>query len=123
MKKPKLPKAALNDLIDVCELLGKMEGKPPNDVFRQFLALIEKYAAYFFKDPWPDEYNFETATTFTPEDRTFLVENPAEHAGRLTIVCLKKSTYLGGIMLFGLMWTQDAYDREFTEPDQPPPQS
>ena len=69
MKKPKIPKAALNDLIDACELLGELEGKPASEVFKGCLALMEKYEHYFFNEEWPNEYNFAVATTFTPEDR------------------------------------------------------
>ena len=117
MKKPKIPKVSLNDLIDACELLGELEGKPASEVFKGFLALMEKYEHYFFNEEWPNEYNFDVATTFTPEDREFLFENEAELEDRLMTVCLKKSVYLGGFMFFGLIWTQEAYDEEFSKPE------
>lgn len=117
MKKPKIPKAALNDLIDACELLGKLEGKPASEVFKNFLALMEKYEHYFFNEEWPNGYNYDAATTFTPEDKVFLSESQTEFEERLVTVCLKKSIYLGGFMFFGLIWTQEAYDEEFSKPE------
>jgi len=106
--------------LDVCGLLGSIWGKPPTEIFKRYLALMEKYEHYFFNDEWPSAYDYDRATTFTPEDRAFLSENETEFTDRFETVCLKKNTYLDGFMFFGLIWTEQAYHQQFLKPKLTP---
>ena len=119
-KKSNLPRAALDDLLDACGVIGRICGKPPTEIFKRYLALMQKYESYFFNEDWPSAYDYDKATTFTAEERAFLSENEAEFAERLETVSLKKSIFLDGFMFFGLIWTEEAYLSKSVKPKLAP---
>ena len=90
-KRRKIPRSALEPLMEMCEWLSRESGKSAAEVFKRYLGLMDKYGDYFFSESWPKEYNYEKATTFTEEDREFLFENEEEFVDRFDAVCLKRT--------------------------------
>ena len=120
-EKRKIPRKALEDLVLMCEWESKKSGEPASDIFKRYLGLMNKYADYFFDKPWPKDYCFEEATTFTDEDLDFLSENNKEFKERFDTMCLKKNMHLGGFMgVFGMFWTWQAYFKQFVRPELEP---
>jgi hypothetical protein len=119
--KRRIPRAAIADLAELCKFLGKLDNEPPAKPLKRYLSLMEKYADYFFDEPWLMEYDFKKATTFTDTDQAFLFANEEEFQDRLATVCLKKNIYLNGFMgIFGMYWTEQAYHKQFVRPKLKP---
>lgn len=118
----KIPRNAVEPLMQTCELLSKESGRPAKGIFRSFLELMSKYADYFFSQPWPRKYDYTEATSFSDEDVDFLLENEKEFADRFTTVCLKKNMCLdfGFMGNFGMFWTEKAFDEMFVRPSYEP---
>lgn len=113
MGRRKIPRAALADLAETCEFMSRLTGEPAGEILKSYLGLMDKYDYYFFNEPWPENYDFEKATTFTEADRSFLSANQKEFQERFWTVLLKKNFYLNGFMgPIGMMWTQQAYDEK-----------
>ena len=112
MGKRKIPRAALADLVETCELMSRLSGEPAGEILKGYLGLMDKYDYYFFSEPWSENYDFERATTFTEADHAFLSANKEEFEDRFWTVLLKKNLYLNGFMGIGMMWTQQAYDEQ-----------
>jgi len=107
--------------MQLCEWMSKEGGKPARDIFKRYLGLMNKYADYFFHQPWPRKYDHEEATAFTDEDLEFLHENNEEFWERFETMCLKKNMYLDGFMgYFGMYWTRQAYYEKFVRPELKP---
>jgi hypothetical protein len=117
-KKKKIPKKAVEPLMETCEYLSKELGKPAPTIFKEFLELMNKYADYFFSQPWPEKYDYDEATTFTDEDVDFVFGCEEEFSDRYTTVCLKKNMYLehGFMGYFGMFWTRQAFRERFVRP-------
>lgn len=116
--KRKIPKNAVEPLMQTCERLSEEWNMSPAEIFKYFLGLMNKYAEYFFSQPWPKKYNYEEATTFTDEDLEFLFESEEEFKDRYITVCLKKNMSLeeGFMGYFGIYWTQQAFHERFIRP-------
>lgn len=113
----KIPRKALEPLMETCEWLGREREKPSKDIFKRYLGLMNKYASYFFSEPWPKKYDHDEATSFTDEDLDFLVESDEEFGERFEVMCLKKNLYLEGFMgYFGMFWTKQGFYEEFIRP-------
>jgi len=118
-KKRKIPRNAVEPLMQTCKLLSEEWGKPAAEIFKDFLELMNKYADYFFSKPWPEKYDYDEATSFTDEDVEFLSGGEKEEFDdRFKIVLLKKNMYLkGGFMgYFGMFWTWQAFHEKFVRP-------
>jgi len=120
--KRKIPKNAVEPLMQTCELLSEEWKKPALEIFKSFLELMNKYADYFFSKPFPKKYDYDEATTFTEEDIEFLFESEEEFQDRYTTVCLKKNMNLevGFMGYFGMFWTQQAFHEKFVRPGYKP---
>jgi len=110
--KRKIPRAALADLVEMCEWMSKFNAETAGEILKFYLGLMDKYDYYFFSEPWPENYDFDRATTFTEADHAFLFANKEEFAERFQTVLLKKNLYLNGFMGIGMMWTQQAYNKQ-----------
>lgn len=121
-KRRKIPRNAVEPLMQTCEFLSEDWEKPAAEIFRSFLELMNKYADYFFSNPWPEKYDYDEATTFTDEDTEFLFEGEEEFADRCTAVYLKKNMNLehGFMGCFGMLWTQQAFCEKFVRPGYKP---
>ena len=122
-RKRKIPRNAVEPLMKTCEMLSEEWKKPATEIFKGFLELMNRYADYFFSNPWPKKYDYDEATTFTDEDIEFLLEGEDEEfSDRYTTMCLKKNMYLeGGFMgYFGMFWTQQAFHEQFVRPGYKP---
>ena len=116
----KLPKTTIEDLTQTCEAMSKYSGgEPAKEIFKRYLNLIDKYAYYFFSEPWPLKYDFTQATTFTEQDLHFLLgteKEPADESevlDRFDIICLKKTvSFEGSPANWGLFWTQQALHKK-----------
>ena len=111
----KLPRTAIEDLTQACELMGKCNGQPASQIFERYLKLIDKYDYYFFSEPWPAKYDFTKATTFTEDDMQFLVgkENVSEAMDRFDLICLKKIIAMeGSTGYWGLFWAHQALQKK-----------
>ena len=119
--KRRIPKKVVDELIHMCEQESKYGEKSAAEIFRGYLGLMDKYAYYFFSKPWPKEYCFEDATTFTDEDRDFLSENGEDYGDRFVVMCLKKNIFLEGFLgVFGMFWTRQAHFKQFVRPELQP---
>jgi hypothetical protein len=122
-RKRKIPRNAVEPLMQTCEMLSEEWKKSATEIFKGFLELMNRYADYFFSNPWPKKYDYGEATTFTDEDIEFLLEGEDEEfSDRYTTMCLKKNMYLeGGFMgYFGMFWTQQAFHEKFVRPGYKP---
>lgn len=120
-QKRKIPRNAVKPLFEMCEDLSEKGGGPATEIFKTFLELMDIYDDYFFSEPWPEKYDYDTATTFTDEDVRFLHENEEEFGLRYMTVCLKKNMNLeNGFMQFGMFWTRQAYHEKFVRPTYKP---
>lgn len=115
----KLPRTAIEDLTETCNLMSKCSGQPAQEIFKRYLRLIDKYDYYFFSGPWPAKYDFTQATTFTEEDMQFLLGTEketvdiSEASDRFDVVCLKKSISLEGSPGFwGIFWAHQALEEK-----------
>lgn len=121
----KLPRNAVESLIDACERLSEQWGKPATKIFKGYLELMDKYADYFFNKPWPEKYDYDEATTFTDEDMDFLFKGKdSELLDRYNTICLKKNMNMeiGFMGCFGMFWTQQAFHNRFFRPEYKPVQ-
>jgi hypothetical protein len=118
VKRGKIPRKAVEPLMQMCEMYSMEQGRPASEIYREFLGLMSFYSDYFFSGSWPKKYDFKEATTFTDEDVEFLFEcEEGEFADRYTTVCLKKNMYLEGFMgYFGMFWTRQAFHKRFIRP-------
>lgn len=113
MAKRKIPKLALDGLILTCEWFSTVTGKPATEILKRYLGLMDKYAEYFFSEPWPENYDYQEATTFTEADLSFLSTSKEEFKERFDTVLLKKNLHLNGFQgVIGMMWTQQSYDKQ-----------
>jgi hypothetical protein len=121
-EKRKIPRNAVESLMQTCEMLSEEWEKPAAEIFKSFLDLMNRYADYFFSKPCPEKYDYEEATTFTDEDIDFLFESEEEFVDRYTTVCIKKNMNLecGFQGYFGLFWTQQAFHEKFVRPGYKP---
>ena len=117
MVKRKLPKAAIADLMETAEFASRHTHEPAGDILKGYIKLMDKYSDYFFDQPWPKDYNFEAATTFTETDYAFLAAATEEdYSGRFETMLLKKNLYITGFNTFGkLLWTQQAFEKELAK--------
>jgi len=103
--------------MEMCEWESKESGESAAEIFKRYLGLMDKYADYFFSEPWPKDYDFERSTAFTDEDLDFLLEKDGEFWDRFEAMCLKKNMCLEGFMgYFGMYWTRQAFYKEFVRP-------
>ena len=112
MGKRKIPRAALSDLVEMCEWMSKFNVETAGEILKFYLGLMDKYDYYFFSEPWPENYDFDRATTFTEADHAFLSANKEDFEDRFWTVLLKKNLYLNGFMGIGMMWTQQACEKQ-----------
>jgi hypothetical protein len=104
-----------------CEEMSKKTDKPAVQIFKEYLALMDKYSDYFFSEPWPEKYDYDLATTFTDEDMAFLDANEDEYEERFVTLCLKKNMSLEGYNWgFGVFWTRQAFHEQFIRPELKP---
>jgi len=125
MKRKKIPRKAVERLMRHCEWLSEGSERTAAEIFREYLELMRKYADYFFRDPWPAQYDFEAATTFAEADREFLTDGTkGEYAERFKTLLLKKNINLehGFMVLIGPFWTWQAFHEEFIRPTYAPVQ-
>ncbi len=115
----KLPKTAIEDLIQTCVLMGRCSKEPPKEIFNRYIIIIDKYDFYFFNKPWPVKYNFAEATTFTEEDLHFLLgteKEPvpeSEYSERIDAICLKKTISLEDSPgYWGMFWAYQALEKK-----------
>ena len=115
----KLPRNSVEMLMDACEWLSKEWDKPATEIFKDFLELMNKYADYFFSNPWPQKFDINESTTLTDEDWDFLRKGRKnELLDRYMTVCLKKNMNMeiGFQGYFGIYWTEQAFDEKFVRP-------
>lgn len=119
MGRRKIPRAAIADLAETCELMSKLTGGPAAEILKGYLGLMDKYDYYFFSEAWPENYDYEKAITFTEADQAFLAANKEEFADRFQTMLLKKNLYLNGFQgPIGMMWTQHAYNEQHNTHEQ-----
>jgi len=126
MKRKKIPRKAVERLMTHCEFLSKQSEQTAAEIFQEYLELMKKYADYFFRDPWPEKYDFKAATTFADADLEFLTDGKeGEYAERFKTLSLKKNINLatGFVELIGPFWTWQAFHNEFIRPTYAPVQA
>jgi hypothetical protein len=107
------------DLVMTAEFFANFEGESAAEILKTYLGLMDKYSDYFFDEPWPINYDFDKATTFTEADRAFLSCSKEEFNERLETLEIKKNLWLNGFMgPIGMMWTQQTYDEQQTTQKQ-----
>jgi len=54
-KERRIPKNAVKPLIEHCAKLSREAGRPAAEIFKEYLELMNKYADFFFSEPWPEK--------------------------------------------------------------------
>ena len=96
VKRKKIPRKAVEPLMETCENLSKEWGKPATTIFREFLELMNKYADYFFDEPWPREPERHFGLK---DEELEIIEGGRSHeelGERFTLVCLRRNISLEG---------------------------
>lgn len=110
----------MKPLLEACNMYSIMRARYMSaaEYFEKFMGLIERYADYFFSEPWPEKYDREEATSFSDEDLNFVDEGDVKELyDRLTTVSLRKNMSLEGFEGYhGMERTIDAYYEEFVRP-------
>jgi len=52
--KVEIPKKSVKPLIEHCAKLSEESGKPADEIFKNYLELMNKHADYFSARPWPE---------------------------------------------------------------------
>lgn len=96
MKKRKIPKKAVEPLTETCEHLSHEWGKPAATIFKEFLELMNKYADYFFREPWPEKPDKQPG--LRDEDAEFIEAGGSheDRGERFTLVCLRRNISMEG---------------------------
>ncbi len=114
MGRRRIPRAALVSLIETCKFMSMFAGKPADELLKEYLNLMDKYAVYFFSEPWPENYEYKRATSFTEVDEAFLSTDKEGFEERFQAVLLKKNIHVNGFQgPIGMMWTQQAYNEKY----------
>ena len=118
-KKSKFPKAALAQMMSVAEKASKnAKDKTAQEIFKNYLRLMDKYSDYVFSEPWPKKFDYKWVATFTREDLDFIDENEEEYVDRVLTVILKKNISFEGFgVKGGFFWTRQAYRQQFILPE------
>jgi len=114
-----IPREAVAPLLETCDWLVQLGGweESPEEIFKRFLGLMKKYKDYFFSEPWPLKYDHAVAMAITQADEEFLFANPDEYVDRELTVCIRKSMYMHGfIVYYGIMWVKNAIHKKFFWP-------
>ncbi|MDH5266425.1 MAG: hypothetical protein OEW62_01960 [Candidatus Bathyarchaeota archaeon] len=102
----RIPKKAVEPLILLCGKLGRETGRQAEEVFKEFLVWMKKYAWYFFGEPWSEKA--EKQVMLSGEDVEFVErsESYGEECERFALVCLRRNMSLKGFDVEG-------FDRDF----------
>ncbi|MEM3549932.1 MAG: hypothetical protein QXV01_02445, partial [Candidatus Bathyarchaeia archaeon] len=87
------------NLAEYCQKLGEENGRPAEEIFKEFLELMKKYADFFFSDPWPETLNKSYSLEgFVGDDLNFIkgAKTYREECERFTVICLKRNISLKG---------------------------
>jgi hypothetical protein len=117
-KKRKLPKVALAQMASVAEKASKnAKDKTAQEIFKNYLRLMDKYSDYVFSEPWPKKFDYKRVATFTREDLDFIDANEEEYIDRVLTVILKKNISFEGFgVKGGFFWSQLAFNKQFILP-------
>jgi hypothetical protein len=113
-----VPEAALKQMMaSAQENSKKAKGKTAQEIYKNYLRLMDKYRDYFFSEPWPKKWDIKRATTFLREDLDFIDKNDDEFEDRILTVFMKKNISLEGFnAMWGMFWTEQAYRKQFVKP-------
>lgn len=95
----KIPKEAARNLAEYCQKLSQKTGKTAEEIFKEFLELMRKYADFFFKESWPETPNkMYSLNGFVGEELEFIngAKSYDEECKRFTVLCLKRNISLKG---------------------------
>lgn len=108
----RLPKRALEPLMDCCRYLAKRWrlGDKPADVFRRVLEEMREHEGFFFGRPW----NEEKGLGLGEEERGFIEggETQEERSWRFTLVCLRRNMSMEGLEGEGFTRDYEVIGRE-----------
>ena len=105
-------------MMSVAEKASKnAKNKTPQEIFKNYLRLMDKYSDYVFSEPWPKKFDYKWVATFNREDLDFIDENEEEYVDRFMTVFLKKNISFEGFgVKGGFFWTQLAFNKQFIVP-------
>lgn len=94
--KVEIPKKAVKPLIEHCAKLSEETGKPADEIFKNYLELMNKHADYFSARPWPETR--QVKPRLKREDLEFIkgAGSHEERLERFTLVCLRGNISLEG---------------------------
>jgi hypothetical protein len=94
--KRKLPRSAVEPLIEYCKKTAQAEGSA-SDLLEHYLELMKKYEGFFFGKPWPETLD-ETPSSISQEEMDFVEAGAsyAEKCERATIARLRRMISLEG---------------------------
>jgi len=92
----RLPRRAVESLVEFCQKLGEETGRPAAKIFREYLEWMKKHADYFFSQPWPKEP--DEPPGLTDKDAEFIEGGKSykDRCERFMLVCLRKNISLKG---------------------------
>lgn len=97
----KIPKNAVEPLIEHCNKLGEDAGISGADVFKKYLEWMKKHADYFFSEPWPEKRVSRFGFSDGEWDFVESGEDFEEKAERFTIACLRRNISMEGFDVEG----------------------
>lgn len=97
----KLPKAAIEPLLELCLKISKEIGKSACEIFKEYLELMNKYADYFFCELWPERLDKHFELSDADVDFIKNARSYKEECERFVVVCLRRNLSTEGFDVQG----------------------
>jgi len=98
LKKLRIPRKALEPLIETCDELSVDWEKPADEIFKDFLKMMKKYSDFFFSKPFPESLLKHPKLGFEDEEYEFIksAESYRDECNRFLVVCLRRNMSMKG---------------------------
>lgn len=113
MKRLKIPRKAVDPLIETCVELSRKWNKPADEIFKEFLELIVKYSDFFFRRPFPETLKTSHKLELEDEETEFIEASKTyrEECSRFLLVCLRRNMSMEGFDKENFLKDYDFYGR------------
>ena len=102
----KLPMRAIDPLIDLAFVLGRLHGRKTEEELERLLRLMKRYRSHLASRAWPEKWSYEYAVDFDDDDRRFIARGRKTKLERLTAVCLARNmSEAEGFTPVGFLWS------------------
>jgi len=102
----RIPRAAVQPLIDLAFLLGRIRRRRVEEEFKHLLGVMKRYRSHIASRAWPEEWSYEYAVGLDETYERFIARGRKTRLERLTAVCLTKNmTVAEGFTPSGFLWS------------------